>query len=209
MALIIDEQGFRNQMTVLQAASVVDGELGKRLRESIYNELKDARYRIVGGIKFKNGDPRGTASAVKRYTAKKYLGGVISILDGKSSGGTSLGYEAPRKVYPGMKGYRGGNRTPRSKRTQEILDYAPQDCGFILRFVNSGTKPRYANGRNGRWGRSGDNRTFFKLQEQGDYFRGAISPRNFFGTVGQREMQTVVNNLSRIIDEEYSKVFND
>lgn len=209
MALIIDEQGFRNQMTVLQAASVVDGELGKRLRESIYNELKDARYRIVAGIKFKNGDPRGTASAVKRYTAKKYLGGVISILDGKSSGGTSLGYEAPRKVYPGMKGYRGGNRNPRSKRTQEILDYAPQDRGFILRFVNSGTKPRYANGRNGRWGRSGDNRTFFKLQEQGDYFRGAISPRNFFGTVGQREMQTVVNNLSRIIDDEYSKVFND
>ena len=208
MGLIIDEKKFSNQLTVLRAASVVDGELGKRLRESIYNELKDARNRIVGDIKFKNGDPRGTAHAVKRYTAKKYLGGVISILDGKSSGGSSLGYEAPRKVYPVMKGHRGGNRTPRSKRTQDILNLAPQDRGFILRFVNSGTNPRYANGRNVT-GNNRNLRNFFRLQEEGDYFRGSIAPRNFFGTIGQREMQAVVSNLSHIIDEEYSKVFNE
>lgn len=205
MALIINNNAFENQMKVLQAASTVDGELGKRLRESIREELKAARDRIVSDIHFANGDPRGTAHSVKRYVAKKYLGGVVSILDGKGSGAKGS-YEAPRKVYPGMKGHRGGNRMARSKRTQEILDYGPTDRGFILRFVNSGTKPRYANGRNGKWTKSG-NKTFGRLQEEGDYFRGSIAPRNFFATSGQREIHAALNNLSAIIDDEFEKVF--
>ena len=206
MALEFDTKVFDNQVQVLQAAATMDGELGKRLRESIFVELKGVRDRIVSGIKFDNGDPRGTAHSVKRYVAKKYLGGVVSILDGKSSGGTNS-FNAPRKVYPGMKGQRGGNRMLRSQRTQQILDYPPDSRGFILRFVNSGTHPRYANGRNGKWDRRGNNSTFFKLQEQGDYYRGNIAPRNFFGTLGNMEMQKAVANLSKIIDEEFNKLF--
>lgn len=206
MALVINNEVFENQMQVLQAAAMVDGELGKKLRDAIYTELKAVRERIVSDINFKNGDPRGSAHSVKRYVARKYLGGVVSILDGKGVGGTN-GYVAPRKVYPGMKGKRGGNRRLRSQRTQDILDYGPSDRGFILRFVNSGTHPRYANGRNGKWSKSGENRTFFKLQEEGDYYRGSIAPRNFFGTHGNIEMQKAVSNLSKIIDEEYNKLF--
>ena len=126
-------------------------------------------------------------------------------MDGRSSGGTQS-YEAPRKVYPGMKGHRGGNRMLRSQRTQSILDLPGSDRGFILRFVNSGTYPRYANGRNGKWTKTG-NRTFAKLQEAGDYYRGAIAPRNFFGTNGEREIKVAMNNLTRLIDEEFEKVF--
>lgn len=207
MALIIDENGFKDQMTVLQAASVVDGELGKRLREAIFQEMKAARDRVVNDIHFANGDPRKTANAVKRYVAGKYLGGVLSILDGKKSSGNRNSYEAPRKVYPGMKGHRGGNRRLRSQRTQEILDLPSSDRGFILRFVNSGTNPRYAAGRNGKWSKNGSNATFGKLQEEGDYFRGSIAPRNFFGQSGERELLRAMNNLSAIIDDEFEKVF--
>lgn len=206
MALEFDNKVFENQMQVLHAAATMDGELGKRLRDAIFTELKGVRDRIVSDIKFANGDPRGTARSVKRYVARKYLGGVVSILNGKGVGGTNS-YVAPRKVYPGMKGHRGGNRQLRSPRTQQILDYAPADRGFILRFVNSGTHPRYANGRNGNWSKRGSNSTFFKLQEQGDYYRGSIASRNFFGSYGEVEMQKAVTNLATIIDQEFNKLF--
>ena len=205
MALEINDTIFANQLEVLSALASMDSALGQRLRECVFRELKNARNRIVGGIKFANGDPRGTARAVKRYVARKYLGGVVSILDGKGGGGVNT-YEPPRRVYPGPGGQRGGNRMIRGTRTQEIMSYGGADRGFILRFVNSGTHPRYAAGRNGKWGKSG-NSTFAKLQEQGTWYRGSISARNFFGTVGAREMQTAVENLGKMIDEEFEKVF--
>lgn len=183
----------------------VDSEMGKRLREFIFQELKHVRNDIAGGMRFKNGDPRGTRMAVKRYIAAKYLGGVVSILDGKASGSTNS-YEAPRKVYPGMKGHRGGNRTLRSQRTEDMLHYGPGDRAFILRFVNSGTIPRYANGRNVT-GNNRNLRRFYKLQEQGDYYRGSIAPRNFMSTLGGPAMQRAVANLSQMIDEEFNKLF--
>lgn len=123
--------------------------------------------------------------AVKRYVASKYLGGVVSILDGKASGSRNS-YEAPRKLRPGQ---RGGNRMLRSPRTDDILHYGPDERGFVLRFINSGTNPRYANGRNGKWDKHGNNKTFFKLQEEGDYYRGSIAPRNFMSTLGKPSMQ--------------------
>ena len=203
MALEINNELLTNQMRVLQTASVVDSELGKRLRELIFQELKRVRYDIAGGLKFANGDPRGTRGAVKRYIASKYLGGVVSIMDGKASGNKNS-YEAPRKLRQGQ---RGGNRMLRSQRTDDILHYGPDERSFILRFINSGTHPRYANGRNGKWDKRGNNSTFFKLQEQGDYYRGNIAPRNFMNRLGKPSMQRAVENLSKMVDEEFDKLF--
>ena len=92
----------------------------------------------------------------------------------------------------------------RSQRTDDMLHYGPDERGFILRFVNSGTIPRYANGRNV----SGRNmRNFFKLQEEGDYYRGSIAARNFMDRLGSPAMQKAVDNLSKMIDEEFNKLF--
>ena len=205
MAISIDinNQILENQMHALQACMTVDSEMGKRLRELIFQELKRVRYDIAGGLKFANGDPRGTRGAVKRYIASKYLGGVVSILDGKTSGSKNS-YEAPRRLRPGQ---RGGNRMIRSKRTDDILHYGPDERSFILRYINSGTNPRYANGRNGKWNKQGNNSTFFKLQEQGDYYRGSIAPRNFMSRLGSPSMQRAVENLSKMVDEEFDKLF--
>ena len=207
IGLEINNELLTNQMRVLQAASVVDSELGKRLREVIAAEMKAARDRIVSSFKFKNGDPRGAAHSVRRVIYKKILGGNINILDRHIAGSPSS-YEAPRKVYPGVGGQRGGNRMLRSQRTQDILHYGPLDRGFILRMVNSGTNPRYANGRNVTGGNR-NMRNFFKLQEQGDYYRGSIAARNFFGTNGSREIEHALNNLSTIIEQEFNKLFTE
>ena len=205
MAISIDinNQILENQMHALQACMSVDSEINKRLREFIFQELKRVRNDIAGGLKFANGDPRGTRGAVKRYVASKYLGGVVSILDGKASGSNNS-YEAPRKLRPGQ---RGGNRMIRSQRTDDMLHYGPDERSFILRYINSGTHPRYANGRNGKWNKRGGNRTFFKLQEQGDYYRGSIAPRNFMSTLGKPSMQRALENLSKMVDEEFDKLF--
>lgn len=207
MALIVDTSVLENQMKVLQAASTMDSELGQRLRDVVAAEMKAVRDRIVGDIKFDNGDPRGTAKAVRRVVYQKILGGNVNILNRRTASGSTNTFEAPRTVYPGMKGHRGGNRNIRSKRTDDILHYGPLDRGWILRIVNSGTNPRYANGRNGKWGKRGGNRTFGRLQEEGDYFRGSIVPRNFFGTSGEREMTTALSNLQKIINQEFNKLF--
>jgi hypothetical protein len=200
VGLEVDTQMLENQRLALQACMTVDSELAKRLRECIFQELKAARNTISQGIKFANGDPRGTRGAVKRYVAGKYLGGVVSILDGKKSGSKNS-YEAPRKLRPGQ---RGGNRMLRSQRTDDMLHYGPDERGFVLRFINSGTNPRYANGRNV----SGRNmRNFFKLQEEGDYYRGSIAARNFMDRLGSPAMQKAVDNLSKMIDEEFNKLF--
>jgi hypothetical protein len=139
--------------------------------------------------------------------ARKYLGGVVSILPTKHSPGAKNSYEPPRQVYPGMKGKRGGNRRPRSQRTDDIMHYGPMDRDFILYYVDQGTNPRYANGRNGKWTRSG-NRTFAKLQADGDYYRGSIAPRNFFSNAGQRALQHAAERLGKIIDEEWNKIIS-
>ena len=207
MALIVDTSVLENQMNVLQAAATMNSELGERLRAVIAAEMKATRDRIVGDIKFKNDDARGTAQSVRRIVYQKILGGNINILNRHTASGTKSNYEAPRKVYPGMKGHRGGNRRLRSQRTQDILDYGPLDRSWILRIVNSGTNPRYANGRNGKWGKRGGNKTFARLQEDGDYFRGSIAPRNFFGTSGEREMNAALSNLQQIIEQEFNKLF--
>ena len=207
MALEINNELLANQMRVLQAASVVDSELGKRLRDVIAAEMKAARDSVVASIKFKNGDPRGAAHSVRRVIYKKILGGNINILNRRTAGAPS-NYEAPRKVYPGMKGQRGGNRMLRSQRTQDILHYGPLDRGFILRMVNSGTNPRYIGGRNVT-GNNRNMRNFFKMQEEGTGYRGSIAPRNFFGNRGGQEMQKALTNLCGIIDQEFNKLFTE
>ena len=206
MALIIDTSVLENQMKVLQAAATMDSELGERLRSVIADEMKAARDRVVGDIKFDNGDPRGATQSVRRSVYKKILGGNINILNRRTATCNRSTYEAPRKIYPGMKGHRGGNRMIRSQRTEDILHYGPLDRGFILRMVNSGTNPRYSGG--GRVALRGSSaRNFFKMQEDGTGYRGSIAPRNFFGTSGEREMQTALSNLQKIIEQEFNKLF--
>lgn len=203
----INHQVLENYLQMLRAAMVADSEMGDRLREVIAEEMKKARNRIVGQIKFDNGDPRGMAHAIRRTVYKNLLGGSVWIPSPKTpKKGSRSDYEPPRKLRPGQ---RGGNRRLRSQRTDDVMHYGPLDRGWILRMVNAGTRPRYANGRNGNWGKSGGNRTFFKLQEQGDYYRGSIGARNFFGTIGNRELDIALSNLSKMINEEFKKLFKN
>jgi len=192
----IEYQLMENQKQMLRALSATDSEFAKRLHEHIFQELKRARDSIMQQIRFDNGDPRGTAHSVKRYIAGKYLGGVVSIASYKAkASGTKNSYEAPRTLIPGQ---RGGNRRARSPRTAQILSYGPQDRAFILNWINSGTRGRIAG-----FGRM---KKLDISSTGGKGRRGAIAPRNFFHTLGEPAMEKAVENLSKMVEEEFEKL---
>lgn len=192
---------------VLEAALSTNPKTQAVLRKTIRKYIMEARQQVINNIKFNNGDPRQSRQAVRTAVYKKVLGANLNILNGRQARHGSS-YEPPRKVYPGMKGHHGGNRRIRSQRTQDMMTLDPKDRGFILRFVNSGTNPRYANGRNVT-GNKRNLRNFFALQEEGDYYRGSIAPRNFFKNTGNRALAQMADNLSTAIEEELTKILSE
>lgn len=158
-------------------------DMEKRVQGLIRKVLLEARRVISGETKgvIKN-DPRQAYKAVKSAVYRRILGGSVSIL-AKRRAGKRL--PAPPVVHKletetNSKGnHRGGNRMPRSQRTENLLTYAGADRGFILRFLNAGTE--------GRESRVGN--------------RGSVAPRNFFATSSHKAMQHAAEQLDSLIDE--------
>lgn len=140
VSLEINDAVVLEQQQVLEQALSTNPKTQKALQKLIRKAIMQARAELSDYIKtkFDNGDPRGAARAVRTSVYRKILGGNINILNGKKAHGTNS-YEPPRTLRPGQ---RGGNRRPRSVRTNKVMHYAGEDRGFILRFVNSGTKQR-------------------------------------------------------------------
>jgi hypothetical protein len=134
-------------------------------------------------------DPREAARSVRRITYRKILGGDLNIRNKKKKAGQPNSYEPPRKLQLHQ---RGGNRVPRSQRTNQVMHYGPSDRGWILRMVNSGTSERMAGTRNGRL--SGN--------------RGSIAARNFFRGAAEPALMRAVENLAVMIDNELVKMLN-
>jgi hypothetical protein len=162
----------------------------KSLYNSIRSYLKWARTEFRKQmIKSYRGnltnDPHRSAVAVSR-NAVKSDGGLIwtsaKILQPRTAG--SFRFPEPPKVDRGHQ--RGGNRAPRSKRTIDMLTYGPRDRGFILRFLEGGTKQRTAGTRSGKF-RGGN--------------RGAIAPRNIFSRTAPFIADEVMKKLAEKIEK--------
>ena len=174
------------QQRALEAALSTSPKAEQALRKIIRKYVLQARQQVMQSIRFKNGDPRGAASAVRTAVYKKVLGANINIFNSRKAHGQNS-YEPPRKLRPGQ---RGGNRVKRGPLTNRMMHYAPQDRGMILRWVNSGTDDRTAGTRGGKLGGN----------------RGSIAPRNFFRPLGDRALGTMRDNLATAIEEEMVKL---
>lgn len=162
----------------------------KSLYNSIRSYLKWARTEFrkqmikTYGANLGN-DPHRSRVAVSR-NAVKSDGGLIwtsaKILQPKTAG--SFRFPEPPKVDRGHQ--RGGNRAPRSKRTIDMLTYGPRDRGFILRFLEGGTKQRTAGTRSGKF-RGGN--------------RGSIAPRNIFSRTAPFIGDAVAKKLAEKIEK--------
>ena len=133
----VNEGFIVRQTQALEAALTSNPEVEKRLRKLIREFVLDARNQVVNSIKFKHGDPRDAAQAVRTVVYERILGANINIYSSRKAHGQN-NYEPPRKGSTG----RGGNRRARSLRTQQVMGYAPLDRGFVLRWQNTGTGDR-------------------------------------------------------------------
>ena len=198
MALVIDDTLISNQEQNLRAAMSTDPKMRKVIQQHIREALFEARRDVMNSMEFDNGDPRGARRAIRTSVYEKVLGGQINILNGKKAHGSNS-YEPPRKGSSG----RGGNRRPRSQRTQEIMSYAPIDRGFILRFVNSGTKTRVIGFRNTvKANRTRYENRVYRInrgEKSRTGNRGSIAARNWFMQSAESAMANAADNIAEMI----------
>lgn len=205
MANITDNfqvEGFVEQKKELEKLMMSNPAMEKKVQGLIRKVLGEVRKHMGTAAKdAMQSDPRQAYKAVKMAVYKRILGGNVSILQKKRAigGGT---YTPTRTLRTGQ---RGGNRRLRSERTMKLESYVGSDRGFVLRFLNSGTKPRGINFTSDearehvhRGSQGGDLKKYGKTINTGN--RGNIAPRNFFGNRSHMEMEQAAKNLEALID---------
>ena len=182
----LNEQLVEQQNRAFGRLMATDKETRKRIQKIIREELKDAAKRLREDAKYEmKEDPRKAFRAVKSSVYRRILGGNVSILNPKRAGAR---YQLIRERKLDMNPHqRGGNRRPRSARTEQVDSYFGKDRAFILRFVSSGTaarKTRYGN-------------------------RGSIVARNWFQNMAPHEMDLAAGNLAAVIEEELAEAYKE
>ena len=205
MGLVIDDTLISNQEQNLRAAMSTDPKIRKVIQQHIREAMFEARRDVMAAFPADH-DPREARRAIRTSVYDKVLGGNINILTGKKAHGTNS-YEPQRTLVAGQ---RGGNRRKRSLRTQQVMSYGPLDRGFILRFVNSGTKTRVIGFRNTQKG----NRTRYENRvyriNRGDKARtgnrGSIAPRNWFMPSAESALGNAAANIAEMIEIEAAAI---
>ena len=199
-------EGLTTQIKQLDALLASNPDLEKRMRRVISQVLIKAQKRMSKDIaNDMPNDPRHAAKAVRKAVYRQILGGNINILRKRRASAPKPGtYTPTRTLQPGQ---RGGNRKPRGERTMRMESYYAEDRGFILYWLNSGTKGRRIQGFKkddhrsqvirGRQG--GDVSKYGKTFNTGA--RGKIGARNVFASH--------LMDLSDFIDTELTKEFGE
>ena len=208
MALVINDTLISNQEQNLRAAMSTDPKMRKVIQQHIREALFAARREVMSAFPAES-DPRESRRSIRTTVYEKILGGNINILTGKKAHGGGT-YEPPRTLTPGQ---RGGNRRKRSDRTQDFMTkYGPLDRGFILRFVNSGTKTRVIGFRNTQK----NNRSMYEKrvtrissgQKAGTGNRGSIAARNWFMQSAESALGNAAQTIADLIEIEAAAIAN-
>ena len=198
-----DNAVFIEDQRTLEAALSTNPKTKEALQGLVRKCILEARRQVAMSIKFANGDPRNTRQAIRSTVYRKVFGGNLNILDSKKKHGKNA-YQTPKTNRGNL---RGGNRMARSPRTQQILDYAPFDREFIMRFVDSGTKQRFVGFRNAQ---KSNSRRYLDTKQRWDAGggrtgnRGAIAARGFFQRYGERALEIAADKLAALIESELS-----
>lgn len=207
MALVIDDTLVSNVADNLKAAMTTDPKMRKAVQQHIREALWEARKEMINSINFANGDPRQSLRAIRNSVYDKILGGQINIKKAKSEHGGGNSYTPPRKLTPGQ---RGGNRRPRSERTEQINRGSPLDRGWILNILNKGTKTRVIGFRNTVKGNRDRYNTTVTRIYRGDISRtgnrGSIAPRNWFRPAAESALQMAMQRISEMIEIEAAAI---
>lgn len=202
MADGIKIDGLVQQQEQLERLMMKDPHMEKVVQKLVRKVLMAARREVgkaAAGVM--KSDPRKAYKAVKSAVYRQILGGSVSLYNKRSVKFDS--YEPPRTLQPGQ---RGGNRRPRSQRSDNLLHYAGASRAFVLRFLNAGTSGRgisfnYDESRESvhRGSQGGNLKKYGKTINTGS--RGSIRARNFFAQSSHRAMTQAAEQLVQLIDE--------
>lgn len=170
-----------------------DDPMHQQLRTIIRKEIKAARSRVSRDVHASvSNDPRAAFRAVRHTVYKSVFGGTLNILSPRRAGAR---YQLQRsRKLDANPHQRGGNRRPRTQRTEALETYYGKDRGFVLRFLNSGTNTRHiAIGVNARMGGN----------------RGSISGRGVFSTSALFQSQAAIEAISEAFEQEFEEVWNE
>ena len=170
-----------------------DDPMHQQLRTIIRKEIKAARSRVAKDVHASvSNDPRAAYRAVRHTVYKSVFGGTLNILSPRRAGAR---YQLQRtRKLDANPHQRGGNRRPRTQRTEALETYYGKDRGFVLRFLNSGTNTRHiAIGVNARRGGN----------------RGSISGRGVFSTSALFQSQAAIEAISEAFEQEFEEVWNE
>lgn len=170
-----------------------DDPMHQQLRTIIRKEIKAARSRVSRDVHASvSNDPRAAYRAVRHTVYKSVFGGTLNILSPRRAGAR---YQLQRtRKLDANPHQRGGNRRPRTQRTEALETYYGKDRGFVLRFLNSGTNTRHiAIGVNARRGGN----------------RGSISGRGVFSTSALFQSQAAIEAISEAFEQEFEEVWNE
>jgi hypothetical protein len=202
IGLEFDDTIILEQQKVLEAALSTNPKTQKVLQKLIRKVIMEAREKVMQA--FPLNDPREAKKSVRTTVYKKILGANINIYQSRKAHGQS-DYEPPRKLRPGQ---RGGNRRPRSARTNTVMHYGPYDRGWILRFHNDGTKQRNIQ-HMVEIKLAGGGSKFRQSSDGGKYGnRGSIRARHWFKSAGEQTLVAAADNLAQMIDEELENILN-
>ena len=200
MALIIDDTLISNVADNLQAAMTTDPKMRKAVQQHIREALWEARKEIINSVRFANGDPRQSLRAIRNSVYDKILGGQINIKKAKSEHAGGNSYRPPRKLIAGQ---RGGNRRPRSERTEQINRGSPLDRGWILNILNKGTNTRVIGFRNTvKRNRDRYNNIVTRIyrgEKSRTGNRGSIAPRNWFKQSAESALSQAMQRISEMV----------
>lgn len=200
-----DVDGLVQQRKELDALLMSNPAMEKKVQGLIRKVLMAARRAVARAAQqpsVMKTDPRQAYKAVRTAVYRRILGGNVNILRKKRAGAMGA-YTSPRTLEPGQ---RGGNRRSRSERTAALQSYQGSDRGFILRFLNAGTRERFikfhydsrrANVNRGI--RGGNVRKYGITTNTGS--RGSIAPRNWFAKNSIVAMEGAAAVLEYLIDE--------
>ena len=158
-------------------------EMEKKVRNILRKVIREAAKQVSLSARAAiPNDPRKAANAVRSTTYQILLGGNVNLYNSRKAG-KGQPYYPIRRLRDGQ---RGGNRIPRSRRTEQMMNYVGADRAFILRWLESGTATRSS-----RYGN-----------------RGAIAARNWFGSASDRAMNAAVEQFNTLLEELITKEMN-
>lgn len=158
-------------------------EMEKKVRKILSKVVREAAKQVsLSASAAIPNDPRKAANAVRSTTYQMLLGGNVNLYNSRKAG-KGQPYYPVRRLRDGQ---RGGNRIPRSRRTEQMMNYVGADRAFILRWLESGTATRTS-----RYGN-----------------RGAIAARNWFTPASDRAMNAAIDHFNTLLEELITKEMN-